>query len=65
MTSEMSNNDEPPTSRRGALIAMALIAVVIVGVILVVQRLHQSAAIQDCVMSGRTNCAPIEVPQRQ
>jgi hypothetical protein len=65
MTSEMSNDDEPTPSRRGALLAMALIAAVVVLVILVVQRLHQSSAIQDCVMSGRTNCAPIEAPQRQ
>jgi hypothetical protein len=27
-----------------------------------VQKLGQSARLQDCLMSGRTNCAPIAAP---
>jgi hypothetical protein len=29
---------------------------------ILVQKLGQSARMQDCLMSGRTNCAPIAVP---
>ncbi len=60
----MPDEQEPP-SRRGAIVAMAVIVVGIVLVIFIVQRLHQSSAIQDCVMSGRSNCAPIETPSRR
>jgi hypothetical protein len=59
----MSDEQEPP-SRRGAIVAMAVIVVGIVLVIFMVERLHQSSAIQDCVMSGRSNCAPIETPRQ-
>jgi hypothetical protein len=33
-------------------------------VLFIMHRLNQAAQIQDCVASGRTNCAPIETPQR-
>ena len=35
----------------------------IVAVLFVMHRLNQAAQIQDCVASGRTNCAPIETQQ--
>jgi hypothetical protein len=52
------DHDEPP-SRRGALIAMVVIAVLIVGGIWLSQTLHSVGRIQDCVMAGRNNCAPV------
>ena len=58
----MSDEQEP--SRRGAVVTMVIIAIAISGAIYMVNRLHQTSAIQDCVMSGRTNCAPIEAPAR-
>jgi hypothetical protein len=52
--------DEPEAgSRRGALAALILVAVLLVGGILLMRHLRATAALQDCVMSGRTNCAPI------
>jgi hypothetical protein len=39
----------------GLGIAVALIA----GVLFVMQQLRHASAIQDCVASGRTNCAPV------
>ena len=47
-------------SLAGLAIALLLL---VVGLFLT-QKLAQMAKIQDCVMSGRTNCAPIEVPPR-
>jgi len=58
----MSDEQEP--SRRGAVVTMVIIAIAIIGAIYMVNRLRQTSAIQDCVMSGRTNCAPIEAPAR-
>ena len=42
-----------------AVVGLGLIAASIVGVLLVMQQLRHAAAIQDCVASGRSNCAPI------
>ena len=53
-------DDEPAPSRVGALIALAVIAVLIVAALLLARELHRNAALQDCVMSGRRDCAPIE-----
>lgn len=51
--------DEEPQSRRGALVALAVVVVLVIGGILLSQALHSTGRLQDCVMSGRTNCAPI------
>ena len=60
----MDDDDPGPQSARRALIGLMAIVVAIVAVLFIVHRLDQAARIQDCVASGRTNCAPIEVPGR-
>jgi hypothetical protein len=40
----------------GLLVVVALVA----AVLFIMHRLDQAGRIQDCVASGRTNCAPIE-----
>jgi hypothetical protein len=52
----------PPDGRRGALIGLIVIALLVVGGLILAHVLHDSARLQDCVLSGRTNCAPIEAP---
>jgi hypothetical protein len=42
-----------------AAVGLGLLLALIVGVLFVVHQLRHAAAIQDCVSSGRTNCAPI------
>ncbi len=54
----MSDDERKPSPLR-ALVGLALVAVLIVGVLFVMQQLRYAAAVQDCVASGRTNCAPI------
>ncbi|MFZ1904971.1 MAG: hypothetical protein WAU56_06215 [Steroidobacteraceae bacterium] len=49
-----------PDSRRGAVIGLLVtVALVVLGLILV-KVLGDAGRLQDCVMSGRTNCAPID-----
>ena len=55
---------QEPQSRRGALLALLAVVVIVAAVLLVMNRLHRSAALEDCLASGRTNCAPIETPSR-
>ena len=53
---------EPPASRRGALVAMAVIVVMVLGTLYLTHVLSGVSRIQDCVMAGRRNCAPISAP---
>ena len=59
----MSEGGPPEPSPRRALVGLLAIVALIVAVLFIMNRLNQAARIQDCVASGRTNCAPIE-PQR-
>ncbi len=52
-------DEDPEPSQWRAVIGLGLIALLIVGVLLVINELRQATALQDCVVSGRTNCAPI------
>ena len=56
-TPELPKN---PPSRRGALIALAFIVLLIAGGLFLQHVLHEASKLQDCVMQGRTNCAPVD-----
>jgi hypothetical protein len=47
-------------SRRPALVGLIAVLALIIGGIYLVHVLKKTSDIQDCVMSGRTNCAPIQ-----
>jgi hypothetical protein len=47
---------------RSNLAALIFAGILIVVGWLLVQKLGQSGRMQDCLMSGRTNCAPINAP---
>ncbi len=53
-------HEDEPTSNRGALIALAVVAALVVGGLLLSRVLGGAADVQDCVASGRTNCAPVK-----
>jgi hypothetical protein len=55
---------EEHASGRGAIVA--LVAIVLIAVVgwLLFRELSASSRLQDCLLSGRTNCAPIETPTR-
>jgi hypothetical protein len=59
----MSGNDPGPNPRR-ALIGFIAIVAMVVAVLFIMHRLRQAAEIQDCVVAGRTNCAPIDTQSR-
>jgi hypothetical protein len=45
------------------MVALGIIVVLIAGTVIIMQGLHRSAAMQDCLASGRTNCAPVDTNQ--
>jgi uncharacterized membrane protein YfcA len=49
-----------PDPRWGALIGLIVTLLLVLGGVLLVRVLGRAARLQDCVMSGRSNCAPIE-----
>jgi hypothetical protein len=51
--------EDPKSSPWRAMVGLGLIVVLILGVLFVMHELQHAAALQDCVASGRTNCAPI------
>jgi len=59
----MSDNNPGPNPRR-ALVGLIALVVLVCAVLFIMHRLNQAAQIQDCVASGRTNCAPIELTPR-
>jgi hypothetical protein len=50
----------PRDSRRAALVGLIVTLLLVTGCVVLVHILGRAAKLQDCVMSGRTNCAPIE-----
>jgi hypothetical protein len=59
------HDEEPADTRRAALIGVIVILVLAIGAIVLVRELGSASKLQDCLMSGRTNCVPIEVPPRR
>lgn len=53
------DNDEDRQTR--SLAGMALILALLVAGLFLVQKLAATSKLQDCIMAGRTNCAPIDV----
>jgi hypothetical protein len=64
MAVEPHDGDQPqetdePASNRGAFIALVVVAGLVLGGLWLMRVLGGAADIQDCVASGRTNCAPV------
>ncbi len=54
--------NEPEPSRRGPLAALLLIVVLLAGGLWLQRHLRANANMEDCLMSGRKNCAPVGSP---
>jgi len=50
-------------TQRAALMGLAICLALVLGGLFLVYTLKRSAELQDCVMQGRTNCAPIDTGQ--
>ena len=51
-------------SRRGPLIALGVVMLLFLIGWLLAHELYANGKLEDCLMSGRTNCVPIETPSR-
>ena len=51
--------------RTAALMGFIVILVLAIAGIVLVRELTKNAKLEDCLMAGRRNCAPIEAPLRR
>jgi hypothetical protein len=56
-------NDE--ARRTAALMGFIVILLLAIAGVILVRELGKKSKLEDCLMSGRRNCAPIELPLRQ
>jgi hypothetical protein len=56
----MAHRDGPDGSQRRSLIALGVVVALFLVGWLLAHELYASGKLEDCLMSGRTNCAPIE-----
>ena len=57
-----TSDDQSDERRTAALLGLIVIlSLAIVGIVLV-RKLDAKSRLEDCLMSGRSNCAPIELP---
>jgi hypothetical protein len=58
-------DDDGGGNRRGALIGLVVIALLVVAGYYLVTVLRHQGRMEDCLMSGRSNCAPVDLPTRK
>ena len=58
-------DDEGDQRRSAALIGLIIILALAIAGVWLVRELREKSQLEDCLMSGRTNCAPIEAPPRR
>jgi hypothetical protein len=60
----MADQDDQPPNQRGSMIALAVVVVLFVIGWILAHELYTSGKLEDSLMSGRTNCEPIQDPGR-
>ncbi|HEX6441882.1 MAG TPA: hypothetical protein VF007_06820 [Stellaceae bacterium] len=62
MHPDSDNNGHDQDSRRPAIIGLIVVAVLVIAGYLLFTALRENSQLEDCLMAGRRNCAPIEAP---
>ncbi|HEV2188152.1 MAG TPA: hypothetical protein VGR70_13155 [Stellaceae bacterium] len=56
------DDDDGGTSRRAALAGLIITLLIVVAGYYLMTALRDQGKVEDCLMSGRTNCAPLDIP---
>jgi hypothetical protein len=54
---ERNGGPEAPPSRRGALVGLVVVLLLVIGGLLLTHVLRDMSQLQDCALSGRSNCS--------
>jgi hypothetical protein len=60
----MADRNGPDGSQRRSLIALGVVVFLFVIGWLLAHELYASGKLEDCLMSGRTNCVPLDTQSR-
>ena len=56
------HDDDGGGGRRGALIGLLVCALLVVAAYYLMNALRDEGKREDCLMSGRSNCVPLDIP---
>ena len=59
---EQDDDERETAGRRKGLVALIVLAVLVIGAIVVVNRLRDASRLQDCLMPRATNCSDLVRP---
>jgi hypothetical protein len=62
MSNRSEDGDDGEQRRSAALIGLIIILVLAIAGVVIVRELREKSRLEDCLMAGRHNCAPIELP---
>jgi hypothetical protein len=66
MRKRFEDEDREADDRRtAALMGLVIVLSLAIAGVVLVRDLGAESKLEDCLMSGRTNCAPIDLPPRQ
>jgi hypothetical protein len=60
----MADNNRDDSNRRRSMIALGVVVLLFIVGWILARELYADSKLEDCLMSGRTNCAPLETPGR-
>jgi hypothetical protein len=60
--SQQPPDDDSPPPRSRALLGLVVVALLVVAAVYLVHALREESQREDCLLSGRSNCAPLEIP---
>ena len=56
------DHDDGGGNRRGAVIGLIITALLVIAGYYLMTVLRDQGKMEDCLMSGRSNCAPLDIP---
>ncbi len=62
MAHNPNDPDDGGNSRRGALIGLIVTALLVVAGYYLMTVLREQGKVEDCLMAGRRNCVPLDIP---
>jgi hypothetical protein len=60
----MAQQNDQEANRRRSLIALGIVVILFVVGWILARELYADSKLEDCLMSGRTNCAPLDGANR-
>ena len=61
---EQDDDERETAGRRKSLVALAVLAVLVIGGVILVNRLRDVSRLQDCLMTHATNCNDLVEPPK-